>query len=54
MDKYRVSAHVTICVEIDIEAENADEAVKEFDLQIAEEYGWADYDTVCVSPIGRD
>ena len=54
MDKYRVSAHVTIYVEIDIEAENADEAVKEFDLQIEEEYGWTDYDTAYVRPIGRD
>jgi hypothetical protein len=54
MDKYRVSAHVTIYVEMDIAAENAYEALKDFNLQLEEEYGWNDYDTAQIRPIGRD
>ena len=54
MKKYRVTSHVTICVEMDIMAGCRDEAIMEFIKQLDEEYGWADFDTVEVEKIGEE
>lgn len=52
MNKYRVTSHVTICVEKEIEASCRDEAIIEFGKQVEEDFGWADYDTVSVEKVG--
>ena len=54
MNKYRVGAHVTICVEMDIMASGRDEANMEFARLLEEEYGWVDYDTVNIEKIGEE
>ena len=46
MSKYKVTAHVTICVEKIIEASCRDEASMKFFKELEHEYGWADCDAV--------
>ena len=54
MNKYRVTAHVTICVEMDITASCRDAANVKFAERLEENYGWADYDTVNIEKIGDE
>lgn len=54
MNKYRVTAHVTICVEMDITASCRDEANMKFAEKLEENYGWADYDEVHIKKIGDE
>ena len=46
MNKYRVTSHVTIVIEKEIEATCRDEAIMKFGQMLDEEYGWADFDSV--------
>ena len=54
MSKYRVTAHVTICVEVDITASCRDEANMKFAESLEEAFGWADYDEVHIEKIGDE
>lgn len=54
MSKYRVTAHVTICVEMDIIASCRDEANTKFAESLEETFGWADYDTVNIEMVEED
>lgn len=54
MNKYRVTSHVTICVEMEIIANCRDDANMEFAQQLNEAFGWADYDSVEIEKIGEE
>ena len=54
MSKYRVTAHVTICVEVDLTASCRDEANMKFAESLEEAFGWVDYDEVHIEKIGDE
>lgn len=54
MKTYRVTAHVTICYEMDVMAENEEDAIEEYEKSMSDEFGWIDIDEVRVRQIGGE
>jgi hypothetical protein len=54
MKQYRVTAHITICYEMDVMADNEEDAIEEYEKSMADEFGWIDIDEVKVRQIGGE
>lgn len=54
MKQYRVTAHITICYEMDVMADNEEDAIEEYEKSMADEFGWVDIDEVKVRQIGGE
>ena len=53
MKAYRVTAHITICYEMDVMADNEEDAIKEYEKSMSDEFGWVDIDGIRVKQIGE-
>ena len=54
MGAYRVTAHITICYEMDVVADNEEDAIEEYEKAMSDEFGWIDIDEVRVRQIGGE
>lgn len=52
MKEYRVTAHITICMEMDVMADNVEDAIDEYVKSMNNEYGWVDVEGIKVQQLG--
>ena len=53
MKEYRVTAHITVCIEMDVMADNVDDAIDEYVKSMNNEYGWVDVEGIKVQQVRR-
>lgn len=54
MKAYRVTAYITIYYEMDVMADNEEDAIEEYEKSISDEFSWTDIDEVRVRQIGGE